>query len=297
MTTQRCRFPRADAAQARRPVLRVRQNRRAIEFARKLSLLPEELSTKVEPSRKFWRRGPCKVTCQRIVLGIDLVHAAKLVIHDREQDSVVIDQRSRCAVSDWYNRVNFEIARERRQSVDQPRVQLIRIEMRIRIAGNYCVRTLDRRERDAVIADRRQPHVAFANIEDGRSLGTRFAHLTTTTQSSCMAQLKNSAAVLRSAGDNRPMERCRRESALRARAAFVSLAFVGRRSWRDQFRWRQHLGKTWRRRSAQQRARDGAVGERIRRRFGLDGSVRLREVVSRQTRGTGKPLSRPRARR
>src|SRR5580704_9476172 len=169
--------------------------------------------------------------------------------------------------------------------------------MWIRIAAFYPIRTLNRCERDAGIADRRQPHVAFANVEDGRSFGTHFVHLTTTTQSSCAAQLKNRVAVLRSSRDSRPMERCRRESAFGTRAAFVSLAFVGRRSRRDQFRRRQYLGKTWRCRSPQQRARNGSVGERIRRRFGLDGSVRLREVVSRQTHRTGKPLSGARARR
>src|SRR5580700_2184711 len=104
MTTQRCRLPRADAAQARRPVLRVRQNRCAIEFPRKLLLLPEELSPKVESRWKFWRRGPRKVARDRIVLGIDLAHAAKLVIHDRQHESVVIDQSSRRAVSNRHNR-------------------------------------------------------------------------------------------------------------------------------------------------------------------------------------------------
>ena len=193
--------------------------------------------------------------------------------------------------------MNLEISRECRKSVDQPRIQCVRVEVRIRPAAIDIVRMLEGDDRDAGIVNCRQPHVALADVEDRDRCGTRSTHLSTTTQTARVAQLNYHAVVLRFARDQRPMERRRRKGAFGARAAVIPLAFVGCRSRGDQFRRRQHFGENRCGRSAERRARDDSMGEGIGRRSRLDGSVRLRETLPGQTGRAGKALSRARARR
>ena len=85
-------------------------------------------------------------------------------------------------------------------------------------------------------------------------------------------------------------------TARRARPAALPLEPARKRPAHHQFRRRQHLGQDRRRRSADRRDGQGAVGEGLGRRHRLDEARRLLDALSRQAHRARKGLSRPRAR-
>jgi hypothetical protein len=61
--------------------------------------------------------------------------------------------------------MNVEVTRDRRKALEEPRIEILGVEMRIRRARQNRVRTLEGQPRIAVVIDGAQSDVALADIE------------------------------------------------------------------------------------------------------------------------------------